>query len=281
MMNSFLGSRAVVDILLDNDKSERLFTRPNKTLMRLLGPVAVSLLGYPLETDTRLRARDIFGLLSPVLQGSVIDIGCAFGGAYTFELARRLRPNPVLGVDLDPLSIDLANRLNDRLGFENARFAVGDIAAGISTDTIFDIALTVETLEHIKDDRGAIRNIGRLLKPGGWLLVSVPYAEHPVEYDSPQQAFETSRSLTANDFDRLFIGGVHWRSGYNAPRLRELLTAEGFDVRALAYTKRIKLLPTQPYLFPVTYPLSRAFGPMMGSVGKVSVLARMHAQPRG
>lgn len=274
MINSFLGSRAIIDILLDNDKSDRLFTPLNKRLMRLLGPSAVSLFGYPLETDTRLRARDIFGLLSPVLHGSLIDIGCAFGGAYTFELARRLRPSLVLGIDIDPLSIELANRLNAVLGFENARFAIGDIATGVSTDSLFDVAISVETLEHVRDDHGAIRNIGRLLKPGGWLLVSVPYAEHPVEYDAPQRAFETDGGLATSEFDDLFVGGFHWRSGYNGPALRELITAEGFDVSALAHTTRITAMPAQPYLFPVTYPLTRALAPIMGSVGKVSLLAR-------
>ena len=38
----------------------------------------------------------------------------------------------------------------------------------------FDIILALDVIEHIKDDKGAIRGLERALKPGGMLVITVP-----------------------------------------------------------------------------------------------------------
>jgi SAM-dependent methyltransferase len=280
VINSFLGKRAVVDVLLDNEKSDYFFSPASRAVMRLFGPPAVALFGYPLETDTRLRARDVFRLLSSVPTGSVLDVGCSFGGAYTFEIAKRVFPHRVVGLDIDPLSIGLANRLKATLGFRNVDFEVGNIAEAIDIGGPFDIAITVETLEHLLDDRGAIRNIGRMLKPHGILLVSVPYSSSPAQYKEPQEAFDNQHRLSEAEFSGLFTGGFHWRSGYSGSSLRDVVASEGFETLSLVYTKDIAGLPNCPYLFPVTYPLSRALGTVIGVRRKVTILARKSPPPR-
>lgn len=41
-------------------------------------------------------------------------------------------------------------------------------------DSVFDLVIASEVLEHVEDDRSAIQEIGRVLKPGGILCVTVP-----------------------------------------------------------------------------------------------------------
>ncbi len=45
-------------------------------------------------------------------------------------------------------------------------------------DGYFDVFLTAEVLEHVPDEQAAIREIARVLAPGGHLVLQVPYAHH-------------------------------------------------------------------------------------------------------
>jgi len=44
-------------------------------------------------------------------------------------------------------------------------------------DSAFDIVLCSHVLEHVPDDKRAIREIYRVLKPGGWAILQVPMYE--------------------------------------------------------------------------------------------------------
>ena len=51
---------------------------------------------------------------------------------------------------------------------------VSDICAIPVPDASFDIALCTEVLEHVPDPIRAVREFGRILKPGGTLLLTAP-----------------------------------------------------------------------------------------------------------
>lgn len=53
---------------------------------------------------------------------------------------------------------------------------VSDICAMPVPDGAFDHVLCTEVLEHVPDPVGAIRELGRVMKPGGVLLLTVPFA---------------------------------------------------------------------------------------------------------
>jgi SAM-dependent methyltransferase len=94
-------------------------------------------------------------------------------------------------------------------------------ATSMPTDT-FDAAICIHVLEHIPDDRRAIQELFRVLKPGGWALISVP-----IRLD--QKTYEDASITTPEERERAFGEAGHWRLyGYD---LRDRLAESGFQVR--------------------------------------------------
>ena len=102
---------------------------------------------------------------------SILEIG-AGQGAVGVMLARRYA---YTGLEPDPTSFATA-----RSRFEQARVRemVNTDLAGLGADTAFDLVCAFEVLEHIDDDVGAATEWLARIRPGGWLLVSVPAGRH-------------------------------------------------------------------------------------------------------
>lgn len=52
---------------------------------------------------------------------------------------------------------------------------ISDITRIPEQDGAFDVVLCVEVLEHVPDPLAALRELGRLVRPGGWLIVTAPF----------------------------------------------------------------------------------------------------------
>jgi len=104
-------------------------------------------------------------------QGSaarVIDVGCG-DGRHIAEAARR----GCFAVGLDYDAVEL-KKSRARIGRHRVDLVVGDATRLPFRDGAFDAVICTETLEHLPDDVGAIREIARLLKDGGELHGAVP-----------------------------------------------------------------------------------------------------------
>jgi len=111
----------------------------------------------------RVLARTIERLHLP-LDARILDAGCG-SGRNMVDLARR---GEVTGVEISPASILLAR----------AR-AVGEVVEGSVlrmpfAENSFDFAVCLDVVEHLRDDRAALRELRRVLAPGAALLVTVP-----------------------------------------------------------------------------------------------------------
>ena len=107
---------------------------------------------------------------------TVLDMGSGTGRHVLAACRRSCR---VVGLDSDFDSLALAGR------YVNLINSWGVVKAGATlmlgwcdrlpfADSSFDRIVCTEVLEHVPDDRGTIREIMRVLRPGGTAAVSVP-----------------------------------------------------------------------------------------------------------
>ena len=107
----------------------------------------------------------------------VLDVGCG-EGRHTLS-AWLEHPVHAIGIDLS--ARDLATAAARRDDFADGAPAQARLsllrASGLAlpfADASFDVVICSEVLEHVHDHRGLLREIARVLKPGGRFVASVP-----------------------------------------------------------------------------------------------------------
>jgi SAM-dependent methyltransferase len=136
------------------------------------------------------------------------------------DLLERLGPRTVLHaapeVTIRPLLadcvssyfvVDLTRGLSSYAGQLSA---AADLTRLPFADDSFDLVLASHVLEHIPDDRAAIREVHRVLKPGGTAILPVPivHGGATVEYGEPRADEEMHvRAPGLDYFDRFEEGG--------------------------------------------------------------------------
>ncbi|HEY1825194.1 MAG TPA: class I SAM-dependent methyltransferase [Acidimicrobiales bacterium] len=109
----------------------------------------------------------------------VLDLGCGFG-RHAFEAARRgadvvaldAGADEVKGVAATFVAMVEAGELVP--GSLRAAVVQGDALALPFAGATFDRVICSEVLEHIPDDLGAMRELTRVLRPGGTMAITVP-----------------------------------------------------------------------------------------------------------
>jgi len=119
---------------------------------------------------------DILGLKSG---DKILDLGCGFG-RHAFEAARRGASVVALDAgrdEVEGVAATFAAMVEaGELSRENLHVAAvqGDALAIPFPDGTFDRVICSEVLEHIPDDIGAMRELARVLRPGGTMAITVP-----------------------------------------------------------------------------------------------------------
>lgn len=115
--------------------------------------------------------------LGPVpADGRIIDLGCSTG--YLLEdLAVAYPGRQLLGVDLVAPGLAKAHELVPAAWLLRA-----DVCALPLADSSMDAVVTANLLEHVPDDRGALREIFRVLKPGGRAVAVIPAGPGTYDY---------------------------------------------------------------------------------------------------
>jgi ubiquinone/menaquinone biosynthesis C-methylase UbiE len=105
------------------------------------------------------------------IKGKVIlSVACGNGyGEHMF--ATDGGAQKVIGVDVSEEAITFAK---ENYSADNLEFFVGDaLRLGLPDDSV-DVVVSFETIEHIEDDRGYLKELKRVLRPGGTALISTP-----------------------------------------------------------------------------------------------------------
>ena len=131
---------------------------------------------YDADIAFRRRASTLFEFLDPREEDLILDAGCGLG--FYLSLLGAMSTATVVGVELEKSRISEAAAVSKQAGLVR-----GDISRLPFADAAFDKVLASEVLEHLPDDVTALREISRVLRPGGVAAISVPYRNYPFLWD--------------------------------------------------------------------------------------------------
>ncbi len=143
----------------------------------------------------------------------LLDYGCGDGKYFNHLVTQRgLSADNVHGVEVSNRRVERCQQM----GWANARLIEGDEQLPYA-DASFDIVNMMEVIEHIPADQGArtVRDIRRVLRPGGVLLVSTP--NYPVK-----RFYDWSDALLHRKWSRLRDDPTHV-THFTDASLRQLL----------------------------------------------------------
>ena len=124
------------------------------------------------QSHARRRAEVEAWFLLPRLKPGmhVLDAGCG-PGTVTAGLARAVAPGEVIGLDVAPGVLEHARAHAAEEAVDNVSFVAGDIYHLDFAGAEFDVVYANQLLQHLTDPVSAIREIRRVLRPGGLLAV--------------------------------------------------------------------------------------------------------------
>ncbi len=191
-------------------------------------------MGYGEDSDQIMlarTAREWAGFLIHYLKPGMRLLDCGSGpGSITVGLAEVVAPGEVVGIDLEPGQVARARALAERAGVSNVRFEVGSVYELPFPDASFDAAFEANLLEHVREPLRALREMRRVLRPGGVIGVRDP--------DNSTQRFVGLGPAYAEYYPKFMAAREQSSSPSYAPRQRALLRQAGFvPLRALAFAE--------------------------------------------
>jgi SAM-dependent methyltransferase len=119
-----------------------------------------------------------------------VDVAC---GPGVISRAVAGRVGWVSGVDLTPAMVEEAERRAREEGIDNVSFALGDATALDLADASFDGAITRLSLHHIPVPGRAVAEMARVIRPGGWVVISDIAADRDGEAATWREEIERLR----------------------------------------------------------------------------------------
>ena len=178
--------------------------------------------------------------------GVIADLGCG-SGVFTSLLTKA--GFTATGVDLSPRMVELARKLH-----RGSIFTEGDVESLPFEDETFDGVLLSGLLHHLPDPTACIREVRRILKPGGRFASFDPNRLNPFMYlyrdrsspfyspkgvtpnERPVLAKELARRFRAQSFEvrTEYLSNLHYRYVASATMRRLLPVYNWLDTIAFA-----------------------------------------------
>jgi len=156
----------------------------------------------------------LIGLVPEGSRARWIDVAC---GPGVISRAMASRVGSVKGVDLTPAMVEEAERRAHEEGIGNVGFGLADATALDFPDASFDGAITRLSLHHIPAPGRVVAEMARVVRPGGWILLSDIAADEDGEAAAWREEIERLRDPS------------HWACQTPA-RLRRMGVAAGLEI---------------------------------------------------
>jgi 2-polyprenyl-6-hydroxyphenyl methylase/3-demethylubiquinone-9 3-methyltransferase len=143
------------------------------------------------------RAKKIISGIDPQKNEKILDVGCG-DGYYLYLLDNLSLELRLTGTDFDPAGLKNARK--------NLRKTIPLVQADLMKklpfkDNTFDKIVMSEVAEHLPNDVKGLKEVYRVLKPGGILCLTVPDANYPLFWDPVNWVYER-------------IAGKHVKEGF-------------------------------------------------------------------
>ena len=162
------------------------------------------------------------GFFAPQLRAGMRLIDCGCGpGSITVDLARAVAPGDAIGIDLRADALTQGRTLARERGIANLAFQAASVYQLPYADDSFDAAFACAVLQHLSAPVAALREIRRVLRPGG--VVGIVDGSSTITFRYP-----TSPLLEAWDRLRVLQREHNEERSSDALQLRALLREAGF-----------------------------------------------------
>lgn len=159
---------------------------------------------------------------------SVLDIAC--GSGYGSLLLAKSGARQVVGVDISLSVIRFARK---KYSHQKVRYMVSDILK-FQSEKKFDVIISFETIEHVKEDLKVLKKIYSLLSNGGIIILS-----------TPNRVITSPKAKTLKDAP---LNKYHIRE-YNLPEFLNLISLSGFKVnKKNVFGQRLRFFFKYPLL---------------------------------
>ena len=160
--------------------------------------------GEGMEKGHRPVGEQAIDLMALPVDARVLDVGCGSGWA-TRLMAEKAAKGRVIGIDIADEMIELARQ--GSTSFENLEFKVATAERLPFSDAEFTHAFSMESLYYYADIPSALREIKRVLKPGGLFVTVVDlYQENLPSHQWINQLKVPVQLLSSADYHSLFEG---------------------------------------------------------------------------
>lgn len=157
------------------------------------------------ESHMRLTAWGL-GLLDFAPQDTVLDIGCG-GGSTLSHMAAHVTEGRLVGIDYAETSVEASRVFNARyIAAGRMEVLCGSVEALPFPDAHFDKVVTVESFYFWPSPAESLKEVARVVKPGGTFLLLAEIYERPDLTDRirAQIAAYDLTNPTPEEFERLF-----------------------------------------------------------------------------
>lgn len=171
------------------------------------------------------RVRTIFEWVNPQDGDVILDMPC--GRGFYLNMFRYVSNCTLIGADLD---WDVMQKARHNVGhLPDIMLNHASIYEMPYPNDTFDAVILSEVLEHLDDDVAGLKEVYRVLKPGGVIAITVPNANYPFWWDPINKSLETLFDTKIRNGPLAGIWANHVRL-YTREQLRESVEAAGFIV---------------------------------------------------